>query len=45
MNVDTKILLVRLAAGVGLALAIWLAWWMDYRWKRSPLYVPPSKRK
>jgi len=36
MNVEHKILLVRLGAGVALAGFIWLGWWMDYRWKHGP---------
>ncbi len=38
MNIETKILLVRLAGAVIFIGAAWLGWWMDYRWSRSPFY-------
>ena len=38
MSIETKILLVRIGAAVALVGLFYLSWWMDYRWKRSPMY-------
>lgn len=43
MDINTKVLLVRVLAGVGLVALVWLGWWMDYKWKRSPFYRGENK--
>lgn len=36
MDIDTKILLVRIGAAIALVGLCYVSWWMDYRWKRGP---------
>lgn len=36
MNIETKILLVRIGAFIALCILGYISYWMDYIWKKGP---------